>query len=164
MQAPSPADESQGVLLGLLGNACLPLAGTIFQKSTTPLKSWFYAMYLIGSMRCGISAKQLEREPGVTYKTAWLLPFRKLEAPTVTSTSALSGTITAKMNPRCTLLSTRSKEGEARTLRSLRTNRLTRKTALQGGLNRGLFMSRSGLSFSTLRLDRSLVLVKRLVA
>ena len=48
-----------------------PLAGTIFEKSMTPLKYWFYAMYLMASTRCGISAKQLERELGVTYKTAW---------------------------------------------------------------------------------------------
>src|SRR2546425_8315853 len=47
------------------------LAGTIFAKTTTPLTSWFYAMFLMGSTRCGISAKQLERELGVTYKTAW---------------------------------------------------------------------------------------------
>lgn len=53
------------------GTHVYPLAGTIFEKSTTPLKSWFYAMYLISTTRCGISAKQLERELGVTYKTAW---------------------------------------------------------------------------------------------
>jgi len=53
------------------GTHVYPLAGTIFEKSTTPLKSWLYAMYLISSTRCGISAKQLERELGVTYKTAW---------------------------------------------------------------------------------------------
>ncbi|MEX2246983.1 MAG: IS1595 family transposase [Dehalococcoidia bacterium] len=53
------------------GTHVYPLAGTIFEKSTTPLKSWFYAMFLISSTRCGISAKQLERELGVTYKTAW---------------------------------------------------------------------------------------------
>ena len=46
------------------------MKGTIFQKSTTSLHLWFYAMYLIASTRCGISAKQLERELGVTYKTA----------------------------------------------------------------------------------------------
>ncbi len=53
------------------GNHIYPLAGTIFEKSTTSLRTWFYAMYLIGSTRCGISAKQIQRETGVTYKTAW---------------------------------------------------------------------------------------------
>jgi len=53
------------------GTHVYPLAGTIFEKSSTPLKSWFYAMYLMASTRTGISAKQLERELGVTYKTAW---------------------------------------------------------------------------------------------
>src|SRR5712692_10530586 len=48
-----------------------PMAGTIFQDSATSLKLWFYGMYLMASTRCGISAKQLERELGVTYKTAW---------------------------------------------------------------------------------------------
>jgi len=48
-----------------------PTAGTIFHKSATSLHLWFYAMYLMTSTRCGISAKQLERELGVTYKTAW---------------------------------------------------------------------------------------------
>jgi transposase-like protein len=53
------------------GNHIYPLAGTIFEKSTTSLKTWFYAMYLMGQTRCGISAKQIQRETGVTYKTAW---------------------------------------------------------------------------------------------
>jgi transposase len=53
------------------GTHAYPMAGTIFEKSTTPLDSWFYAMYIMASTRCGISAKQLERELGVTYKTAW---------------------------------------------------------------------------------------------
>src|SRR3989441_7544274 len=48
-----------------------PTAGTIFHKSSTALHLWFYAIYLITSTRCGISAKQLEREIGVGYKTAW---------------------------------------------------------------------------------------------
>jgi transposase len=47
-----------------------PMKGTIFEKSTTSLQMWFYALYLVASTRCGISAKQLERELGVTYKTA----------------------------------------------------------------------------------------------
>ncbi len=48
-----------------------PMAGTIFQDSRTSLRTWFYAMYLMSSTRCGISAKQIQRETGVTYKTAW---------------------------------------------------------------------------------------------
>jgi len=48
-----------------------PLKGTIFEGSSTSLQLWFFAMYLIASTRCGVSAKQLERELGVTYKTAW---------------------------------------------------------------------------------------------
>src|ERR1700722_19046442 len=53
------------------GTHIYPLAGTIFQKSTTSLRLWFYAAFLMGSTRCGISAKQIQRETGVTYKTAW---------------------------------------------------------------------------------------------
>jgi len=53
------------------GKMISPMAGTIFEKSSTSLRTWFYAMYLMGSTRCGISAKQIQRETGVTYKTAW---------------------------------------------------------------------------------------------
>ena len=53
------------------GHHIYPLAGTIFEKSTTGLKMWFHAMYQMGSTKCGISAKQIQRETGVTYKTAW---------------------------------------------------------------------------------------------
>jgi len=53
------------------GSMISPMAGTIFEKSSTSLRLWFYAMYLMSSTRCGISAKQIQRETGVTYKTAW---------------------------------------------------------------------------------------------
>lgn len=53
------------------GHHVHPTAGTIFHKSSTSLRTWFYAVYLMSSTRCGISAKQIERETGVTYKTAW---------------------------------------------------------------------------------------------
>jgi transposase-like protein len=48
-----------------------PMAGTPFAKSRTPLQTWFYAMYLFTTSRHGIPAKELERQLGVTYKTAW---------------------------------------------------------------------------------------------
>lgn len=47
-----------------------PLAQTIFNKSTTPLTDWFYAIYLFLVARNGVAAKELERHLGVTYKTA----------------------------------------------------------------------------------------------
>src|SRR5919108_556582 len=53
------------------GHRVHPMKGTIFEDSATSLRLWFHAMYLMASTRCGISAKQLERELGVTYKTAW---------------------------------------------------------------------------------------------
>jgi hypothetical protein len=55
----------------LYGHQISPLAGTVFEKTTTPLQYWFYAMWLMTATRGGISAKQLQRELGVTYKTAW---------------------------------------------------------------------------------------------
>lgn len=48
-----------------------PLANTIFHKSDTPLKSWFFAIYLFSASKNGVAAKELERHLDVTYKTAW---------------------------------------------------------------------------------------------
>lgn len=56
---------------GQCGYQLYPLAQSIFEKSTTPLKSWFYAMYLFSVAKNGVAAKELERHLGVTYKTAW---------------------------------------------------------------------------------------------
>jgi transposase-like protein len=53
------------------GNQIHPLAGTIFHKSSTPLRSWFYIIYLFSVAKNGVSAKEVERHLGVTYKCAW---------------------------------------------------------------------------------------------
>ncbi|MFH1381486.1 MAG: IS1595 family transposase [Chloroflexota bacterium] len=67
------------------GTQVSPTAGTIFHKSETPLRSWFHAIFLMASTKTGISAKQLERELGVTYKTAWRMfkEIRKLMSENV---------------------------------------------------------------------------------
>jgi len=52
------------------GTQVYPTAGTIYHKSTVNLVLWFEAVFLVAQTRCGISAKQIEREIGVTYKTA----------------------------------------------------------------------------------------------
>ena len=53
------------------GHHVYPCVGTPFEKSRTPLTSWFFAMYLMTSTRHGVAAKELQRQLGVTYKTAW---------------------------------------------------------------------------------------------
>ncbi len=48
-----------------------PLAGTIFHKSSTSLRSWFYVIFMFSVSKNGVSAKEVERVLGVTYKCAW---------------------------------------------------------------------------------------------
>ena len=76
------------------GHHVYPLAGTIFHKSPTRLRSWFYAMFLMASTRCGIAAKQLERELGVTYKTAWRI-FKQVRLLMDEGISPLTGQVEA---------------------------------------------------------------------
>lgn len=64
------------------GDHVYPTAGTVFQDTRTPLQLWFYAIYLFVTTRHGVSGKELERQLGVTYKTAWRMgqQIRKLMA------------------------------------------------------------------------------------
>lgn len=72
------------------GHHVHPTADTIFHKSPTPLTTWFYAVYLMASTRCGISAKQIERETGVTYKTAWRM-FKQIRSMLEEETNPFGG-------------------------------------------------------------------------
>jgi hypothetical protein len=53
------------------GHHIHPMVGTPFERSRTPLQKWFYAMYLFTTTRDGVAAKEIQRQLGVTYKTAW---------------------------------------------------------------------------------------------
>jgi len=54
--------------------------GTVFEASNVKLNLWFQAAYLMASSKKGISAHQLHRTLGVTYKTAWFMAHRIREA------------------------------------------------------------------------------------
>lgn len=63
--------------------------GTVFERSKIPLTKWLMAAYLMCSSKKGISAHQLHRTLGVTYKTAWFLAHRIREAMIVAPTGPL---------------------------------------------------------------------------
>ncbi len=74
------------------GHRVHPQKGTIFENSATSLRHWFYAVYLMTSTRCGVSAKHIERELGVTYKTAWRMA-NKIRTILNQDDEPLSGTV-----------------------------------------------------------------------
>src|SRR5690349_23503870 len=61
-------------------NSCLKnftvTVGTVFERSKIPLNKWLLATYLLASSKKGMSAHQLHRMLGVTYKTAWFMAHR----------------------------------------------------------------------------------------
>jgi len=69
-----------------------PTANTIFHKSSTSLQLWFWSIYLMSSTRCGISAKQLEREIGVSYPTAHRM-FKQIRSLLSDEDGPLSGDV-----------------------------------------------------------------------
>jgi transposase-like protein len=76
------------------GHQEYPMRGTIFEGSSTSLRLWFYAIYLMASTRCGISAKQLEREVGVSYPTAHRM-FKQIRTLLIQDDDPFSGTVEA---------------------------------------------------------------------
>jgi hypothetical protein len=55
-------------------------AGTIFDKTHLPLASWFMAIGIVANAKKSVSAKQMQRDLGVNYRTAWHLDHRIREA------------------------------------------------------------------------------------
>jgi transposase len=77
-----PLSKRKAFTCQLCGHHIYPCADTIFHKSSTNLTKWFFAMYLMTTTRHGVAAKELERQIGCTYKTAWRMAheLRKLMA------------------------------------------------------------------------------------
>lgn len=68
--------------------------GTILQDSKLPLSKWLIAVFLIAESKKGMSANQLRRTLGTTYKTAWYLSHRIREAMSAaTNNKPLHGTV-----------------------------------------------------------------------
>ncbi|MEM6270044.1 MAG: IS1595 family transposase [Bacteroidota bacterium] len=75
------------------GHHLYPLSGTVMERSTTPLTLWFYAIYEFSTTKNGISAKELQRKLGVTYKTAWRMGHKIRELMNDKEEVSLSGII-----------------------------------------------------------------------
>lgn len=71
-----------------------PCAGTIFEHSSTPLSLWFHAMYLMTATRNGVSAKELQRQLGVTYKCAWRIGHQLRDLMSARAQSQTPGPLT----------------------------------------------------------------------
>jgi len=110
------------------GHHVHPTAGTIFHKSPTPLTIWFYAIYLMAQTRCGISAKQIERETGVTYKCAWRM-FKQIRSmladEPLTGPGMFSGKMTRKIEVDEAYFGGRRKGGAGRPMRGDRGGKVT---------------------------------------
>lgn len=69
-----------------------PCRGTIFEKSTTPLMYWFYAMFLFVKSKNGLSAAELQRQLGVSYKTAYRM-LRQIRIKLEQNSNEFNGTV-----------------------------------------------------------------------
>ncbi len=68
-------------------------SGTIFHDTHLPLQKWFVAIYLMAESKKGMSANQIKRVLGVSYKTAWYLCHRIRAAMTEHAPPQLNGTV-----------------------------------------------------------------------
>jgi len=68
-------------------------AGTILHNSRTPIRKWFVAIWLLCTQKTGVSAKTLQRDLKVGYKTAWLMLQKLRQATVRAERSLLCGTV-----------------------------------------------------------------------
>ena len=61
------------------GYQCSSIVGTVFEHTKLPLSIWFLAIYLMTQSKNAVSALELRRQLGVSYKTAWLIKHKLLQ-------------------------------------------------------------------------------------
>jgi transposase-like protein len=71
------------------------MAGTVFHDTHLPLRKWFMATYIMCESKKGVSANQLKRMLGVSYKTAWYLCHRIRSAMVESQGALLAGIVEA---------------------------------------------------------------------
>ena len=114
--ADEPARTSRGRLCcGVCRFQCSVTAGTIFDKTRTPLRVWFAAAWYITSQKQGISALGLQRVLGLTsYETAWAMLHRFRRAMVRPGRDLLTGTVEVDES----FLALRRRKGKPRKMRS----------------------------------------------
>jgi hypothetical protein len=81
LHADREADEQEAGTQGPLQVLCMRkqftvTVGTVFEDSRIPINKWLLAIHLIGSSKKGMSAHQIHRNLGISYKAAWFMMHR----------------------------------------------------------------------------------------
>jgi transposase-like protein len=67
------------------------MVGTVFERSHIPLNKWLQAAFILSASKKGMSAHQMHRMLGVTYKSTWFMCHRLREAMKDTGTEPMGG-------------------------------------------------------------------------
>lgn len=110
------------------GAQVYPTAGTPFDRTRTSLRDWFFVMFQFCSSRSGVAAKEVERQIGVTYKTAWRMCHEIRKYMAIVDGDEPLGGFTKQVEVDETIIggATTAKEG-----------RLSNKTVVIGMMERG---------------------------
>jgi transposase-like protein len=64
---------------------------TVFERSKIPLSKWLAALFLLSALKKGVSAHQVHRSLGISYKSAWFMMHRLREALRIGGLASLGG-------------------------------------------------------------------------
>lgn len=117
------------------GHHVYPCAGTIFEHSSTSLTLWFHAMYLLTATRNGVSAKELQRQLGVTYKCAWRIGHQLRDLMAARDKSNTPDKLSGHVEIDETYVGGRKRIGPKHTKRTAK--RLDNKSCVMGMVERG---------------------------